>query len=151
MQNSMHQVIFREKVWCPPNHFELLRPWLCHKLFGSKNRFNARRSFFLSSPNFGVKSHPNFGWKPFLYFGLHLISGYKTIPILGADQECGSSQIFNAFASRSSWSFMLPSSIPLPHFWNFLLSFQLGIELVASEFASASGLFHQSASASTKI
>ena len=27
VQNSMHQVIFRAKVWCPPNHFELLRPW----------------------------------------------------------------------------------------------------------------------------
>ena len=23
----MHQVIFRAKVWCPPNHFEPLRPW----------------------------------------------------------------------------------------------------------------------------
>ena len=25
-QNSMNQVIFREKVWSPPNPFELLRP-----------------------------------------------------------------------------------------------------------------------------
>ena len=37
------------------------------------------------------------------------------------NQGCGSSQIFNAFASSSSWSFMLPKSLPLPHLWNFLL------------------------------
>ena len=37
------------------------------------------------------------------------------------NQGCGSSQIFNACASSSSWRFMLPSSLPLPHLWNFLL------------------------------
>ena len=36
-------------------------------------------------------------------------------------QGCWSSQIFNASASSSSGSFMLPSSLPLPHVWNFLL------------------------------
>ena len=36
-------------------------------------------------------------------------------------QGCGSSQIFNASASSSSSSFMLPSLLPLPHFWKFLL------------------------------
>ena len=38
-----------------------------------------------------------------------------------SDQGCGSSQIFNASASSSSWSFMLSSLLPLPHLWNFLL------------------------------
>ena len=36
-------------------------------------------------------------------------------------QECGSSQTFNASASSPSESFMLPTSLPLPHLWNFLL------------------------------
>ena len=40
---------------------------------------------------------------------------------LNCKQGCGSSQIFNASASSSSWSSMLPSSLPLPHLWNFLL------------------------------
>ena len=63
--------------------------------------------------------------------------------------------IFGIFASASSSSssFMLSSSLLLPHLWNFSFRFLLQIELVASNFASASSLFHQSASASasTKI
>ena len=44
-----------------------------------------------------------------------------TKKLFSCDQGCGSSQIFNASASSSSWSSMLPSSLPFPHFSNFLL------------------------------
>jgi len=36
-------------------------------------------------------------------------------------QGCGSSRIFFASASSSSGSVMLPSLLPLPHAWDFLL------------------------------
>jgi len=37
------------------------------------------------------------------------------------NQRCGSSRIFFASASSSSSSVMLPSSLPLPHSWDFML------------------------------
>jgi len=45
----------------------------------------------------------------------------KNIKIIKTAQGCGSSRIFCASASSSSWSVMLPSSLPLPHSWVFLL------------------------------
>ena len=60
-------------------------------------------------------------------------------------------QIFKFLRFQLFLKFMLTSSLPLSHFWTFLLPLRLRIELVASEFASASSLFHQSASVSTKI
>ena len=47
---------------------------------------------------------------------------FSTLILLRLNQRCGSSQNFNASASSSSWSFMLPLSLRLPHLWSFLLS-----------------------------
>jgi len=38
-----------------------------------------------------------------------------------AKQGCGRRRIFFASASSSSWSVTLPSSLPLPHSWDFLI------------------------------
>jgi len=66
-------------------------------------------------------------------------------------QGCGSSRIFFAFASSSSWSVMLPSSFRFLTLGMFCFRFRLRIELVAFEFASASSLFCQNVSAFFRI
>ena len=44
-QNSMHQVIFCAKVWCPPpNHFELLRPWICSSKMSYLNQMYEKKA-----------------------------------------------------------------------------------------------------------
>jgi len=52
-----------------------------------------------------------------------LVSNFKieTKNNASVNQGCGSSRIFCASASSSSWSFMLPSSLSLLHYWDFLL------------------------------
>ena len=73
---------------------------------------------------------------------------------------CGSSQIFNASASSSSWSFMLPSSLPLPHLWNYLLPLpapdrisRFRVRFFFQSFSSKCFRFHKNltASASTSL
>ena len=71
-------------------------------------------------------------------------------------QGCWNTQIFNASASSSSWSFMLPSSLSLPHLWNFLLPLpapdrasRFRVRFRFQSFSSKCFRFHKNLTAST--
>ena len=103
-------------------------------------------------------SNKNYVWTSFFpsLSCLVVTSYYKNSILSKLKQGCGSSQIFNASASSLSWSFMLPSSLLLPHLWNFLLplpapdkSSRFRVRFCFQSFSSKCFRFHKNLTAST--